>query len=54
VLNWFRAVREGRPPQPSLEDGIEAVLVVFAAEMADANERGVALSEFRESIDAPA
>ena len=54
VINWFRAVREGRPPQPSLEDGVEAVLVVFAAERADHEGRRVALSEIRESIAAHA
>jgi UDP-N-acetylglucosamine 3-dehydrogenase len=38
VAEWFRAIRDGVPNYPNLEDGIQAVFPVFAAETA-AKER---------------
>ena len=52
LANWYRAVRQGTAPAPSLEDGIEAVLPVFAAEVSSEQGRIVALSELRETIRA--
>jgi len=47
VLNFFRAVREGTKPDPNLEDGIAAVLPVFAAEKSDVEKRTVTMSEMK-------
>ncbi|MFW6060622.1 MAG: Gfo/Idh/MocA family protein [Phycisphaeraceae bacterium] len=45
VLNWYRAIREGGSARPSLEDGLQALFPVFAAERAAVERREVALSE---------
>jgi predicted dehydrogenase len=42
VAEWFRAIREGVPNYPNLEDGILAVMPVFAAETASKEKREVA------------
>ena len=41
VAEWFRAIREGVPNYPNLEDGILAVMPVFAAETASKEKREV-------------
>lgn len=41
VASFYRAVREGGIPYPSIADGARAVRVVFAAE--DAARRGICL-----------
>lgn len=33
LANWFNAIRKGGEPNPGLQDGIDAVLPVFAAEI---------------------
>lgn len=45
LVNWYKAIRHGTPPSPSLDDGIRAVLPVFAAERSDCEQRLVAMSE---------
>lgn len=54
LLNWYRAIRERIAPRPSLEDGIEAVLPVFAAAISDAQRRTVDLSEIQIKRPQPA
>jgi len=43
VRNWFDAIRHDREPDPSIEDGIRAVLPIFAAERAAASGERVCL-----------
>jgi predicted dehydrogenase len=42
LAEWHRAIRTGTPNYPNLEDGIRAVLPVFAAEVAAKDRREVA------------
>ena len=47
LIHWYEAIRDpGKAPRPSLEDGIRAVLPVFAAERSYRERRTVSLSEF--------
>jgi len=46
VENWHRAVREGGLASPSLQDGINAVLPIFAAAESDETGRLINLKEF--------
>ncbi len=39
LVEWHRAIREGTPNYPNLEDGIQAVAPVFAAELASQEKR---------------
>jgi UDP-N-acetyl-2-amino-2-deoxyglucuronate dehydrogenase len=48
VINWYKACRGEGQPRPSLEDGINAVLPVFAAELAAEEGRAVMLDELRQ------
>ncbi len=43
VINWYRAIRDGVEPDPSLEHGIAAVAPVFAAERSDETGQTVTL-----------
>jgi hypothetical protein len=53
LQSWYRAVRQRRLADPSLEDGIAAVLPIFAAEKAAIERRTVRLNElFDESARA--
>lgn len=45
LINWFNAIRKGTVASPSLEDGIAAVLPVFASEISDQQGRTVTLDE---------
>lgn len=45
LRSWHRAVREGAKANPDLEDGIAAVLPIFAAERAAREQRAVRLDE---------
>ncbi|MBE7465730.1 MAG: Gfo/Idh/MocA family oxidoreductase [Planctomycetes bacterium] len=46
LKSWAHAIRENGTPYPSLEDGIEALAVVFAAEVAAKEGRTVAVADF--------
>ena len=39
VLSWYHGIRQGTPVYPGLEDGIAAVLPVFAAEQSAREKR---------------
>jgi len=45
LVTWARAIRGEGEPSPSLQDGINAVLPVFAAEISDRENRPVTMSE---------
>lgn len=45
LLEWARAIRTGTDPSPSLDDGMNAVLPVFAAQRAADERREVLLEE---------
>jgi len=45
VVDFFKAIRQGTPASPSLEDGIAAVLPVFATELSEREGRRVSISE---------
>jgi len=45
LVSWFEAIRNGGKPHPSLEEGICALLPVFAAETADKQHREVNVRE---------
>jgi predicted dehydrogenase len=47
LTEWYRAIRTGQPNYPNLEDGINAVLPVFAAEVAAKEKREVAVAELK-------
>ena len=44
LVSWFEGIRSNTPVYPSLEDGIQAVLPVFAAEIAEKERREVEIS----------
>ena len=50
VTNWYRAIREGGSPDPSLEHGIAAVAPVFAAERSDETGQTIALESSAETV----
>jgi len=52
LANWYRAAREGGEPRPGMEDGINAVLPVFAAERADETGCRVNLMQLVEEVAA--
>jgi predicted dehydrogenase len=54
VVNWYRAVRGQGKADPVLEDGINAVLPIFAAELSDEQRRVVQIDEIREQMLAKA
>jgi hypothetical protein len=45
LIEWHRAIRQGAPHYPGLDDGIRAVLPVFAAETAARARREVPVGE---------
>ena len=45
MVEWYEAIRSGKPNYPALEDGVRAVLPVFAAELAAKERREVRLEE---------
>jgi UDP-N-acetyl-2-amino-2-deoxyglucuronate dehydrogenase len=45
LLSWHDGIRKGTPVYPGLEDGVNAVLPVFAAALAEREGRRVALAE---------
>jgi predicted dehydrogenase len=45
LIEWHRAIRQGAPHYPGLDDGIRAVLPVFAAEIAAREHREVPVGE---------
>ncbi len=45
LIEWHDAIRTGKPHYPGLEEGVRAVLPVFAAEWAARERREVALKE---------
>lgn len=49
LLSWRDGIRKGSPVYPGLEDGINAVLPVFAAEAAEREGNRVILSELVEA-----
>jgi predicted dehydrogenase len=49
---WHRAIREGGEPNPSLEQGIRAVLPIFAAERAAKEKREVTIAEIEQDVKA--
>jgi predicted dehydrogenase len=49
LLSWRDGIRKGSPVYPGLEDGINAVLPVFAAEAAEREGNRVVLSELAET-----
>lgn len=53
VKRWYDAIRQGGAAAPSLEDGVQAVLPVFAAELAAKERRAVALSELVSDLSLP-
>jgi predicted dehydrogenase len=44
LISWFQGIRSNTPVYPGLEDGIQAVFPVFAAEIADKERREVEIS----------
>jgi len=44
LAEWYRAIREGGPNYPNLEDGIQAVLPVFAAERAQREKHEITIA----------
>lgn len=45
VLSWYEGIRHGKPVYPGLEDGIAAVLPVFAAEQSSVKRTQVEISK---------
>ena len=45
LIEWYDAIRGGKPNYPALEDGAQAVLPVFAAELASKERREVSVAE---------
>lgn len=41
LISWFEAIRHGSPVYPSLEEGISAILPVFAAEKSEKEKREI-------------
>jgi|694.fasta_scaffold36375_4 predicted dehydrogenase len=44
LVSWFEGIRSNTPVYPGLEDGIQAVLPVFAAEISDKERREINVS----------
>jgi hypothetical protein len=44
LISWFEGIRSNTPVYPGLEDGIQAVLPVLAAEIADKERREIEIS----------
>lgn len=44
LAEWHRAIREGTPNYPNLEDGIQAVAPVFAAELANLEKKEIVIA----------
>ena len=52
LVSWYNAIRHGTEPDPTLEDGIAAVLPVFAAESSDAQGKTIKLTPACEVLHA--
>ncbi len=46
LQSWFEGIRQGTPVSPGLEDGINAVVPVFAAERAQREKREIEIEHF--------
>ena len=51
LLDWARAIRQGTPANPSLEDGIAAVMPIFAAELSSKTGRHVEVRELEQAAN---